>query len=147
MYAFRDTVNLRKQAEYDIETLTERIAANEVLWGPGCRPELRARLAAAEATIASLDRSDKRDAACGYDTERPAFNVVVLTDGGRSHLAWFGDDTNVVCGARIASDLGAERARIGAEVRLYEVLDGTGAGYTARCKRCTAGVRAWWNND
>lgn len=36
------------EATYVISELSKRIEENEKIWGPGCRPELRERLAAAQ---------------------------------------------------------------------------------------------------
>jgi hypothetical protein len=49
-------MNTVERARYDVETLTERILASELIYGPGThafpsRPELRARLAAAQAIV------------------------------------------------------------------------------------------------
>ena len=142
---------LLRDAAVDVALLPDRLAANEALWGPECRPELRERLATARATVERLRRvaEERADhaAATRFDAERPAFNRLTLTDGGREHLAWNDNGTHAICGTWIADDPAAERARLGTGVRLWEVLDGDDRpGAANRCRRCTAGVRAWWND-
>jgi hypothetical protein len=142
---------LLRGAAADVATLPDRLAANEERWGPGCRPELRERLATARATVerlrrAATERADHADAT-RFDAERAAFNRLTLTDGGREHLAWNDNGTNAVCGTWIANDPAALGARLGTAVRLWEVLDGDDRpGAANRCRRCTAAVRAWWND-
>lgn len=140
-------------AAADVATLPDRLAANEALWGPECRPELRERLATARATVERLRRVAERRAddaaATRFDAERPAFNRLTLTDGGRVHLAWNDNGKNPVCGTWIADDPAAERSRLGGGVYLWEALRGTDCPGNANfrfCKRCTASVRAWWND-
>lgn len=53
---------------YRAAMLRERIADNEAVYGPGCRPELRERLAEHERTIASMTKPRK---------PRPRFEIVV----------------------------------------------------------------------
>lgn len=140
-----------RNAVVDIANLPDRIAENEAVWGPGARPELRARLAEAERTVerieAAVQRRQERERLYQLDAEADALNIVWLAEGGTPHLAWVGDDTNPICGAWLSSDWGRERARLGYSVRIWEVIDGTGPESVNRCKRCTAGVRSWWNND
>lgn len=140
-----------RTAAADVATLPDRLAANERLSGAGCRPELRERLASARATVDRLRRvaEERADhaAAARFDADRPAFHRLTLTDGGREHLAWRDGGTNAICGTWIADDPAANRARVGPGVRLWEVLDGDARpGAANRCRRCTAGVRAWWND-
>lgn len=47
------TYDLRTE-QYLAETLRQRIAENEATYGPGCRPELRERLAQHERNVAAL---------------------------------------------------------------------------------------------
>lgn len=139
-------------AAADVASLPDRLTANEALWGPECRPELRERLADARATVERLrrlatDRAE-RDATVRFDAERPAFNRLTLVEGGREHLAWNDNGKNPICGSWLIDDPEGNQSWIGGRVFLWEALDGEARlGASNRCKRCTAGVRAWWNND
>jgi hypothetical protein len=139
-----------RSAEADAANLPDRIAGNEAVWGPGARPELRARLADATITLARLERTalgrSDTEAAHAYDADtEPALYAATLTDGGKSHLHWRDAEPGwTLCGANRwdADPMGAEILFRGT-VRLWEALDGRGAS----CARCTKSVNAWWNND
>ena len=142
-----------RSAEADAATLPDRITANEALWGPGSRPELRARLATATDTLARLERTaiNRHDtaAAHAFDADTgPTFFAATLTDGGRSHLHWRDTEPGwTLCGANRwdADPMGTE-ILVDGTARLWEALDGRGAGETRRCVRCTRSVNAWWND-
>ncbi len=139
-----------RSAEADAANLPDRITANEAVHGPGSRPELRARLAAATDTLARLERTatNRHDtaAAHAFDADTgPAFFAATLTDGGKSHLHWRDDEPGwTLCGANRwdADPMGTE-ILVDGTARLWEALDGRGAS----CARCTKSVNAWWNED
>ena len=139
-----------RSAEVDAASLPSRIAENEAVWGPGARPELRARLADATTTLARLERTaiDRHDtaAAHAFDADTgPTFFAATLTDGGKSHLHWRDTEPGwTLCGANRwdADPMGTEIILKGT-VRLWDALNGRGAS----CARCTKSVNAWWNND
>jgi hypothetical protein len=64
-----------KEAQIEVANLPARIAENEAVYGPGCRPELRARLATAQALI----NSERVTHAATYKT-------FVTSPEGKTHL-------------------------------------------------------------
>jgi len=58
---------------YRAQMLRDRIAENEAIYGPGCRPELRERLADHEATIARMTQTT--DQTTRYEIVRDEFTV------------------------------------------------------------------------
>lgn len=138
-----------RTATIEIANLPDRIAANEEIHGPGCRPELRDRLTQAQATVSRLERvaADRleHEARTGFDSaSRPTFFAATLTDGGRSHLHWHGEEPGwTLCGANRwdADPMGTEITHQGDRL-LWHVLDGRDERL---CGRCVASARAWWN--
>jgi hypothetical protein len=77
----------------EIDTLTERLAANEVVYGPGCRPELRERLAEAETVLAGFDHplsivEDEYDRTSGYRLITYVSGYGVEAQYEESHDEW-----------------------------------------------------------
>jgi len=123
------------QAVYDVDTLTERIAANERLWGPGCRPELRERLAEAKARVAAAEEQ----AASHLLQNRPV-RLLRLSDSPDAKLHVEGEFAAAECGAynrRDWADTGVVAGWRSAAQALAEV---------AVCGRCKASLRAWARN-
>ena len=63
------------EAIIELATLPARIAENEAVYGPGCRPELRARLATAQARI-NTERV----------THAATYKTFITSPEGKTHL-------------------------------------------------------------
>jgi hypothetical protein len=121
-----------RQAEYDIATLTERIAENEVIYGPGCRPELRERLAAAHRRLAAVQADADATA-----RQRFTLQKIRITAGGAVHLSW-GLDYGATCGALPAGRAATYIQHLGA-------TDAYRLAGSQTCGRCRKSVDRWWN--
>ena len=133
------TTTAVERDHYEVKTLTERIAANEEIHGPGCRPELRERLAAAKRRIARREAEAQHRVEANLLSSREV-SYVRLSNSPSAKL-------------HVVGDFGAE---CGAYDRSDWASDGTPAGWgnaydavrrTDVCGRCKASLIAWTKND
>ena len=120
-------------AQYEVESLKERIAANEAIHGPGCRPELRARLRDAEARLRQMDRQ-----AMLHMLDIRTVNPIRVTPGGK----WHADDDfgDPECGA----DGDGETW----ETSRFNQMSGRDfIGRSDCCGRCARSLKAWAKED
>ena len=128
-----NTFNPARLAEYEIQTLTERIAENEVVYGPGCRPELRERLAAAKERLAAITAH-----AAATALQRFEIHKVRVAEGGVVHVAFYPNE-GPECGAKPADPTRSYVQYLG-KTNAYSL-----AGPDT-CARCRASVARWWRD-
>lgn len=120
-------------AEYEIETLTERIAENEVYYGPGCRPELRARLRDAKRHLAYLHRQNELRILEGREV-RP----IRVTPEGKLHAD---DDFG-------QPECGADGDGVTWETSPFSTTNARSfIGRSDSCGRCIRSLEAWAKED
>jgi hypothetical protein len=130
-----------QKARYEVEALRDRIAANEEVWGPGCRPELRARLAVAEQELATAEaRAEVARAAQAQSDFLSGLPVTLVrfsdAPGAKVHVEG-SDGGPAVCGAydRAHDDRGgrfAARTDAARALRHHNL-----------CGRCRTSLQAW----
>ena len=133
-----------EQVRYEIDTLTERITANEAIHGPGCRPELRARLRDAQLRIRQLRLAEQRaEARRERDAQLHMLDIrevrpIRVTPEGKWHADNdFGEP-----------ECGADGDGVTWDKSPFNTMSGRQfIGRSDCCKRCAKSLWAWARED